>query len=101
MRKVNLEQLMATTPESLAKLQMDELQKHALDVIDEVRAIIARGEYSRISEKDEMVVYSPAGDAHGTDSHFVNFGFREGDEIDVKEMCHALRELQQIVERGN
>lgn len=98
---IQLQELMGTSPEKLAQLQHDKLQKHVLDIIDSVRDRVAKGDYSELTGTSNILEYSPSGDAYGKDNHFVDFGYVDGYDLDIAEVCEKLEALQTIAKGEN
>jgi hypothetical protein len=95
MSDLTLKQLMAATPESIAKIQYDALQAHALSVLDRVRDQIRTGVFKDVIDG---CFYSSSGDDHGMDNTCINFTYTPEDEdadvMDIGDVCERLEELR-------
>ena len=91
---IDLDKLMTTTPESLAKLQHDTLKAHFLDVLKSIQDAIQHEEYN---EEDLPLFNSPAGDGWGLDNVCIDFSYAgHSDPIDIQEALTMLRKLRAI-----
>jgi hypothetical protein len=91
---MKLEQLLKTTPETLAMEQYAALKEHTIKTLNTViKAIENDADYPVIQE---MTAYSPAGDGMGCDNSFINFGFSEKEPLDIMEVVGRLEELRTI-----
>lgn len=89
----SLTRLLSTTPENLARLQLDAIKDHVINILKRVIFLIEEGRYSDI---EEMLDRSPAGDCMGTDHHFINFAWEANpnDGLDILEVLEMLEQLQ-------
>lgn len=96
-RSVPLESLLETTPQSLAKLQHDELKKHAIAVLLRVADLIGDEKYDEV---DSHTFYSPSGDGYGMDNNCIDFKVGEDhkDILDIVEKLRTLKALSEIKE---
>lgn len=91
---MKLEQLLKTTPETLAMEQYAALKEHVIKTLNTVlKAIEDDAAYTVI---EEMTSYSPSGDCMGLDNSFINFGFSEKEPLDIMEVVGRLEELRTI-----
>lgn len=94
LRTMKLDQLLKTTPESLAKEQHDALKAHVLATLDEFRARIDAENYKGA----EMLTYnSPAGDGWGSDDTCINFSYDgTNDTADLGAVLERLKALKEL-----
>ena len=91
---MKLEQLLKTTPETLAMEQYAALKEHVIKNLKTVlEAIEDDASYSVV---EDLTSYSPAGDCMGLDNSFINFGFSEKEPLDIMEVVGRLEELRTI-----
>ena len=88
----DLKRLMNINPSSLAEAQAKALKKHILDTLATVSYHIERGAYGVVLED---LVESPAGDGHGTDNFYINFGYTM-EPMDLAETIEKLKELEDM-----
>jgi len=95
MSDVTLKQLMAATPESIAKIQYDALQAHVLQVLNKIETAVMDADYESVWA---ATFSSPAGDGHGMDNSCINFTYieGEGDVMDIGDACNRLEELRKL-----
>lgn len=93
----SLTRLLSTTPENLARLQLDAIKEHAVNILKRVIFLLEEGRYSDI---EEMLQRSPAGDCMGTDHHFIDFAWAPDpdDGLDILEVLEMLERLQSKVD---
>jgi hypothetical protein len=93
----SLMRLLDTTPESLARLQLDGIKDHTVNILKRVIFLIEKGYYGDIGT---MLVRSPAGDCMGTDHHFIDFSWNPNsdDGLDIAEVVELLEQLQSKVD---
>lgn len=94
LNNIKLEQLLKTTPETLATEQYAALKEHVIKTLNTVlKAIDNDVGYSVIVK---MTSDSPAGDGMGCDNSFINFGFSEGEPLDIMDVVSRLEKLRTI-----
>lgn len=99
--KIDLNKLMETTPQELAKVQHDALKQHVLAVLDNIRSLIQKENYTFIlDENREVILYSPSGDGYGQHNHFINFGYQKDNPLDIKEVVSQLNSLKTQIENS-
>lgn len=91
---MKLEQLLKTTPETLAMEQYAALKEHVIKTLNTVLEAIENDAAYSVVEK--MTAYSHAGDGNGNDNSFINFGFSEKEPLDIMEVVGRLEELRTI-----
>lgn len=96
---MDLKQLLATTPETLAQQQYDALRKAAASLLGKLAGHIERGE---ISSAQAMLMTSLAGDVHGCDNQCINFDVLldrrdEGCHSDIGTVLARLENLWNII----
>lgn len=92
---MNLEELMKTTPETLANEQYSALSEHVRKVLRKIDQIV---EYGTYKEMDALLFYSPSGDCMGSDNQCINFGYKKekGSCLDIAEVVGELIRLQKL-----
>jgi hypothetical protein len=93
---MNLEQLLKTTPETLAVEQHDALKAHVINVLESTLKAVKDEYYSAIQE---LTIDSPAGDGYGCDNNFINFGYEDNKPLDICEVMERLIELKKIAKK--
>ena len=93
---MKLEQLLKTTPETLAIEQHAALKAHVITVLESTLNAVKDEYYSGVSK---LAIYSPAGDCMGCDNHFINFGYNEKEPLDIYEVMERLIELKKIAKK--
>jgi uncharacterized protein (UPF0297 family) len=93
---MKLEQLLKTTPETLAIEQHDALKAHVINVLESTLQAV-RDEYYNAIQK--MTMDSPAGDGMGCDNNFINFGYEDNKPLDIYEVMERLIELKKIAKK--
>jgi hypothetical protein len=98
---MNLEQLLKTTPETLAVEQHDALKAHVINVLESTLKAVKDEYYSAIQE---LTIDSPAGDGYGgdgygCDNNFINFGYEDNKPLDIYEVMERLIELKKIAKK--
>lgn len=93
MSDVTLKQLMAATPESIAKLQYEALQVHVLQVLNRIETAVMAADYESVWAATFL---SPARDGYGMDNSCINFTYIEGEGnvMDIGDVCNRLEELR-------
>jgi len=91
---MKLEQLLKTTPETLAIEQHAALKAHVIKTLNTVLEAIENDAAYSVVEK--LTSFSPAGDCMGVDNSFINFGFSEKEPLDIMEVVGRLEELRTI-----
>lgn len=92
-----LDQLLATSPEDLAKLQHDELQNHTLNVLRTMSDYIKAGDYQAA---EDMTFHSPAGDEMGCDNDCIQFTYDPEQDMDILDVVERLGTLQEQAQSG-
>lgn len=93
---MDLDKLLKTTPESLAKLQYDLLKDHAISVLRKALTLMEKGEPEKIA-----VFFSPAGGGGGCDNHCIDFSIPgSGVTLDIEEVTERLISLKNIIQKG-
>lgn len=95
---MKLQDLLKTTPETLADEQHKALKQHILGVLAEVTKAISEENYKHIKN---LTCYSPAGDCMGTESFFIDFAPEGLDESDIVDMTARLIELKALSNHEN
>jgi hypothetical protein len=92
---MKLEELMKTTPESLAKKQHEHLKKFVIKKIEVILDIIKQENYEEV---EHFTSYSPSGDGYGLDNNFINFSYSNSEEnaLDIIEVVDELKYLKNI-----
>jgi hypothetical protein len=93
---MKLEQLLKTTPETLAVEQHDALKAHVINVLERTLNAVRDEYYTAVSN---FAQFSPAGDGMGYDNHFINFGYNEKEPLDIVEVMERLIELKKIAKK--
>jgi hypothetical protein len=93
---MKLEQLLNTTPESLAHEQHAALKAHVIEKLETVLKAIKDENYKDI---DKLISYSPAGDCMGGENHFIDFSFTHKQPLDIAEVTERLVALKKISNR--
>jgi hypothetical protein len=93
---MNLEQLLKTTPETLAVEQHDALKAHVINVLESTLKAVKDEYYSAIQE---LTIDSPAGDGYCCDNNFINFGYEDNKPLDICEVMERLIELKKIAKK--
>lgn len=91
---MKLEQLLKTTPETLAMEQYAALKEHVIKTLKKVLEAIEND--TPYLDVEKLTSYSPAGDGMGLDNSFINFGFSENEPLDIMEVVDRLAELRTI-----
>lgn len=97
---MDLKELMSTTPESLAKLQIKELKDFTIKKLNNIATLIQDGEFDKVKEYLKL---SPDGDGWGITKYFINFDYdnRNADEgTDLSEIIDTLKDLNKIVSKN-
>lgn len=89
--KMNLNDLLATTPESLADMQYKALRNNVVSQLDTLKELIIAGDFDGVAE---MVEYSHSGGSVGKDSYYIVFACG-----DIGETCAKLESLAKIAGR--
>jgi hypothetical protein len=91
---MKLDQLLRTTPETLAKEQHDALKAHALSVLSDFSKRISEENYKGA----RMLTYtSPAGDCMGSDDTCIDFSYTEThDTSDLGDLLDKLEALKEM-----
>ncbi len=90
---MDIKEIMETTPEDLAILQFNTLEKAALDILQRMSIAIQNRDY--IAARS-MVDESPAGDGYGCDNSYIDFSETTCEDIgDVLERLEHLYKLTQ------
>jgi len=89
--KMSLDELLATTPESLADTQYKALQDSVISQLDTLKELIIAGDFNGVWD---MTEYSPSGDCMGTDNYYIAFHCG-----DISETCQRLESLAKIAGR--
>ena len=93
---MKLEQLLKTTPETLAVEQHAALKEHVIKVLETTLQAVKDEYYTAVNNFDQ---FSPAGDCMGCDNHFINFGYDEKEPLDICEVMERLIELKKITKK--
>ena len=93
---MKLEQLLKTTPETLAVEQHDALKAHVITVLESTLQAVKDEYYIAIQE---LTIDSPAGDGMGYDNHSINFGYNEKEPLDICDVMGRLIELKKIAKK--
>ncbi len=93
---MNIKEIMQTTPEDLAILQFNTLEKAALDILQEMSIAIQSRNYSKAAS---MTGYSPSGDGYGCDNSYINFS--ETSCEDIGEVLERLEQLYKLTQEAN
>jgi hypothetical protein len=93
---MKLEQLLKTTPETLAVEQHAALKEHVIKVLESTLQAVKDEYYSAIQE---LTIDSPAGDGYGCNNNFINFGYNEKDPLDICDVMERLIELKKIAKK--
>ncbi len=93
-----LEELMRTTPETLANMQIKALKEHIIEILDKVRECILNEDFDTI---ENLTFYSGQGDGWGEarDNDVINFAYKEEDKMDILEIVEELRELRTKIKK--
>ena len=95
---MDLKEILAITPETVANNQHTALKKHVLSVLDNVRKIIEEEDYEKI---EEVTFYSPAGDEAGLDSSCINFSWESNQIVDIEDVCSKLNYLKKLMQKSS
>ena len=85
---MDLVELLATTPEDLAKKQFEALKMDAIATLRKVAELIKANKFDEISALTE---HSPAGDCMGRDNDYIMFHYG-----DILETMHELKKLHKL-----
>lgn len=94
--KINIQDFMSITPEELSKKQHDILKEAILKRIYLVAELISKEQYDKVYD---LMGFSPSGDCHGCDNHYISFEDvmeDEGDGVDISTVLNRLDELKKI-----
>ena len=94
---MNLNELLKTTPESLARTQINALKEHVLNILEEFHVAIKE---ERFDDAKKMTFESPSGDAYGRDDTCINFSW-EGKQDSIQEFFYEIDKLSRITENNN
>lgn len=97
---MNLKELMSTTPESLAKLQIKELKDFTIKKLRNIATLIQDGKFDEVKD---YLKFSPDGDGYGTDKYFINFDYdnsNAGEGTDLSEIIDRLKNLDKIISKN-
>lgn len=90
---MELSKIMETTPETLARVQYDALQKHVISILQ--LALINVSNHKGVG--DTPTFYSPAGDGMGMDNTCIDFAYKSGtDGLDFADVCSELMRLRAV-----
>lgn len=92
---MKLSELMATSPETLAELQLNSLKKHVVKTLMHVVGMIENEDFEPLQRE---LIYSPAGDEMGTDSYHIDFCYDHKDK-DLCDLLYLLSSLQEKVRK--
>ena len=95
---MDLKEILAITPETVANNQHAALKKHVLSVLDNVRKIIEEEDYEKISK---VIFYSPAGDDMGLDSSCIDFSWESDQIVDIEDVCNKLNNLKELMQKSS
>lgn len=90
---MKLNQLLQTTPETLAVEQHAALKEHVIKVLESTLNAVRDEYYKGIVE---LTIGSPAGDNYGVDISFINFGYEDDMPLDICDVMERLIELKKI-----
>jgi hypothetical protein len=93
---MKLEQLLKTTPETLAVEQHDALKAHVITVLESTLRAVKDEYYTAVNN---FAQFSPAGDCMGCDNHFINFGYNDKEPLDICDVMERLIELKKIAKK--
>lgn len=88
---MNIQELLKTTPETLAQTQHDALKEHTIEILERVLKQLKKEEYKAI-EKD--LFRSPAGDCMGSDNSCIDFSYNNDEVMDLGDMVSMLNNLK-------
>jgi hypothetical protein len=91
---MKLEQLLKTTPETLALEQHAALKAHVITVLKSTTKAVEGEHYIAVQKS---TINSPAGDGYGCDNNFINFGYDEKEPLDIYQLMERLIELKKII----
>lgn len=95
---MDLKKLLKITPETLAKEQHDALRDACIDRLESIIKLLRSGEYDKVNG---MLGFSPAGDGHGTDNHYIDFEdlLPDADQngVDISTVLSKLKRLEGII----
>ena len=89
--KMSLNDLLATTPESLASTQYEALRDSVLSQLDTLKELIIAGDFKGV---EDMAQYSPSGDCMGRENYYIEFACG-----DIGDTCTKLESLAKIAGR--
>jgi hypothetical protein len=93
---MKLEQLLKTTPETLAVEQHDALKAHVINVLELTLKAVKDEYYTAVNN---FAQFSPAGDGMGCDNYFINFGYEDNKPLDICDVMERLIELKKIAKK--
>lgn len=94
---MNIEELLATKPDTLADKQYKAVVSHVCKKLGDVSRLIKEG---KLDSVDLMCRHSPAGDGMGTDVDFIDFELGDPDGDDIGYVIQLLKDLKQQMEVG-
>ena len=89
---MNINELLRTTPQTLADEQYKALLQDTLTVLDDLKSALNRRDWTAI---DNMIDFSGSGDGYGNDNHFIAFACG-----DILETVEKLQELDKIRDKN-
>ena len=89
--EITVEQLLCLDIDNLARAQYNALKE---DTCERLNCIINLIKEDKLEEIEELIEYSPAGDAWGSDNYYIKFI----NEFDIGEVLNSLKRLREIVE---
>lgn len=93
---MNLEELLNTTPEELAKLQFKELKSAAIATLQKVIDQLERDRFDLVATG-----FSPAGDGMGEDNSYISFKHIHPKLEDIGDVLEILESLQSTIGKGS
>ena len=87
----NLNEILSTTPQTLAELQRVRLEQHVVTILKQTITAIKDKRYSKIPTGN-----SPAGDGWGCDNTFINFSWDQ-EERDIMDIIIMLEKLDGVI----
>lgn len=93
---MKLEQLLKTTPETLAVEQHAALKEHVIKVLETTLQAVKDEYYTAVNN---LTQFSPAGDCMGCENNFINFGYDEKEPLDICDVMERLIELKKIAKK--
>ena len=90
---MDIKEIMSIDVNNLKQKQFETMKKHILLKIKQVEDLIKANKFEELQTE---LVFSPSGDAHGTDSHHVNFAYDDNSDetLDLDDVLEILISLK-------